>query len=54
MTRIRVVLGERERVFREAKQRIRVLYAKQKQLERLQQQEEKMKQDLEQLSTAQE
>ncbi len=51
MARIRVVLGERERVVKEAKQRIRALYAKQKQLERLQQQEEKMKKDLEQLSS---
>lgn len=50
MARIKVVLGERERVVKEAKQKIREMYAKQKKLERLQQQEQRIKSDLAQIS----
>eukprot|EP01127_Copromyxa_protea_P006766 TRINITY_DN16754_c0_g1_i1.p1 TRINITY_DN16754_c0_g1~~TRINITY_DN16754_c0_g1_i1.p1 ORF type:complete len:156 (-),score=38.74 TRINITY_DN16754_c0_g1_i1:13-480(-) len=53
MARIRVVLGERQRVYLEAKQKVRGMYAQQKRLERLQKQEEQIKIDLAKVAATQ-
>lgn len=53
MARIKVVLGERQRVVEEAKQRIKEMYAKKKKLEALQRKEERIKLDLQQITNSQ-
>lgn len=51
MARIKVVLGERQRVVKEAKQKVRELYAKKKRLELLQDKEDQIRRELEQINS---